>query len=65
MTGLLSGSAIVLPHLITLSARISTLRNGQTDLLRGLEVDHQLELGRLLDRQIGRLGSFKNLVHVI
>src|SRR5262249_40665485 len=33
------------------------LRNRQTDLLRGLEIDHQLDLRRLLDRQVSRLGS--------
>ena len=30
---------------------------------RGLQIDHQLELDRLFDRQIGRLGAFENLVH--
>src|SRR5262245_2097455 len=32
-------------------------RNRQTDLLGGLEVDHQLELSRPLNGQISRLGS--------
>src|SRR5262245_53836920 len=40
-------------------------RNRQADLLRGLEIDHQLELRRLLDRQVGRLGSLQDSVHVI
>jgi hypothetical protein len=31
--------------------------NGQSDLFGRFEIDHQLELGRLLDRQIGRLGA--------
>src|SRR5215831_10190046 len=41
------------------------LRNRQTDLLRGLEIDHQLELRRLLYRQIGGLGSLQDSIHVI
>src|SRR5712671_4775867 len=31
----------------------------------GLEIDHQIELGRLLDRQIGRLGAFENFIDVV
>jgi hypothetical protein len=27
-------------------------RNGESERLRGLEVDHQIELGRLSDRQV-------------
>jgi len=38
-------------------AREQRLRHRQAERLRGLQVDHQLEFGRLLDRQIGRLGS--------
>ena len=41
------------------------LRNRQADLLRGIKIDHQLELRRLLHRQIGRLGSLQNPVHEI
>ncbi len=33
-------------------------RNGQAEGPGGLEVDHQLELGRLHDRQVGRLLTF-------
>ena len=40
------------------------LRDRQADLLGRLEIDHQLELRRLLDRQIGRLGSLQDFVHV-
>src|ERR1700751_5234889 len=39
-------------------------RNGQTKRPGGLEVDDELELGRLLHRQIGRLGTFQYFVHV-
>ena len=33
----------------------------EAERLGGLEVDDQLELGRLLDRQIGRLGALEDL----
>ena len=36
----------------------------KTELFRRLEIYHQLELCRLLDRQVGRLGTFKNFVDV-
>src|SRR5262245_26120128 len=39
-------------------------RNRQADLLGRLEIDDQLELRRLLDRNIARLGTFQNLVHI-
>src|SRR5262249_10900565 len=39
-------------------------RNRQTDLLGGFEVDDELELRRLLHREISRLGAFQNLVHI-
>ena len=39
-------------------------RNRQADLLRRLEIYHQLELRRLLDRQISGLDAPENLVDV-
>src|SRR5687767_11500842 len=39
-------------------------RNRHTDLLRGFEIDHELELRRLLDGQVGWLGSFQNSLDV-
>ena len=36
-------------------------RHGEAERLRGLEVDHQLEFRRLLDRQIGWLGAVEDL----
>src|SRR3954454_10338279 len=36
----------------------------QAEGLRSFQIDHQLELVRLLDRQIGRLGAFEYLVDV-
>ena len=38
--------------------------NLQTERFRGLEVDHQLDLGRPLDRQVGGLGALEYLIHV-
>src|SRR5437870_11193977 len=40
------------------------LRNRYADLLCRLQVEDQLELRRLLDRQIGGLGTFQNFVNV-
>ena len=40
-------------------------RNRQADLFRSFQIDHELELRRLLDGKIGRLGSLENSVHVI
>src|SRR4051794_13870540 len=37
------------------------LRHGEAERLRSLQVDHQLELGRLLDRQILRLRALQQL----
>src|SRR5437667_10552110 len=39
-------------------------RNRQTDLLRRFQIDHQLELGRLLHRQIRWFGALYNFVNV-
>jgi hypothetical protein len=39
-------------------------RNRQADLLGCFQVDDQLELRRLLHREIGWFGTFKNLVHI-
>src|SRR5689334_8732454 len=40
------------------------LRHNQPKRFRGLEIDDQLEGGRLLDRQVGWLGPVKDLAHV-
>jgi len=37
-------------------------RDRQADRIRRLHVHHQLEPGRLLDRQVCRLGTSENLV---
>jgi hypothetical protein len=39
-------------------------RDRQAEGLRGLEVDHQLELGGLLDGEIAGLGALEDLVDV-
>src|SRR5438552_15875771 len=39
-------------------------RDLQTKLLRRLEVDHQFELGWLLDGKVSGLGAFEDLVHI-
>ena len=39
-------------------------RNRQPEHLRGLEVDHQLKLGGLLDREFSGLSALQDLVHV-
>ena len=52
-------------HSITSSARASKRwRHAEAERLGGLEIDDQLELGRLLDGQIGRLGALQDLVHL-
>src|SRR5262244_2824725 len=39
-------------------------RNRQADLFSGFEIDNELELRRLLDWQVRRLGAFQNLIDV-
>jgi hypothetical protein len=39
--------------------------NFEAERLGGLEIDDQLEPGRLLDRQVGRFGPFENLVNEV
>ena len=39
-------------------------RHREGDRLRGLQVDHQLELGRLDDRKISGLLAFENAAHI-
>ena len=38
------------------------LRDRKSERLRGLQIDDQLELGGLLDRKIGRFGTFHDLI---
>ena len=39
--------------------RKQRLRHGEAEHLGGLQIDDQLEFGRLLDRQIGGLGTLR------
>src|SRR6266498_2998510 len=52
----------LLDHLVR--SRQNVGRNREADLLGGLQVDDELELRRLLHRQIGGLGSLQYLVHI-
>lgn len=38
-------------------------RDGDAKRLGGLKVDHELELGRLLYRKVGAIGTLQDLVH--
>ena len=49
----------LLDHLIR--AQQQQLRDSNAECLCGLQVDHQLELGRLLDGKIRRLGALQYL----
>jgi len=51
------GDGPSLDHVV--GAQQERSREGQAEGLRGLEVDDQLELGGLLDRQIGGLAPFR------
>ena len=53
------------PHSITSSARASTVGGTvEAERLGGLEIDHQLVLGRRLHRQVGRLLALEDAVDV-
>jgi hypothetical protein len=54
-------SAALFDHLVSGRER---RRHGEAERLGGLEVDYQLEFGRLLHGEIGRLRALKNLVGV-
>jgi hypothetical protein len=49
-------------HLVR--SRQDRLRNGKAERLRGLHIDHKLELRGLLDGEVGRLSTFEDLIHV-
>jgi hypothetical protein len=61
---ILASPLVFLPSLDDFIGSIQhRLRNRQADLLGGFEIDHQLKLRRLLDREIGWLGSLQDLVN--
>ena len=39
-------------------------RNVNAEHLRSIEIDHQLDLGRLLDRQVRNFGALQNLPNI-
>jgi hypothetical protein len=51
-----------LDHLV--GEQLHRIGHGETECIGGLQVDHQLELCRLHDRQIGRLGAFEDAADV-
>ena|SRR5271163_1967820 len=57
-----SSSSHSFDHFI--GAREEIRRDREPQRLGRLEVDHQLEFGRLLDRKIGRLRPLKDHIHV-
>src|SRR5262249_40565365 len=59
---LLPHAYCLLNHLVR--PREKLRRKCQPDLFSCLQVDRKLELRYLLHRQIGRFGTFQNLVHV-
>src|SRR5215471_18382791 len=57
------------PHRLCLSndfirPRQYVRRNGEANLMRGFQIDDELELGWLLDRKIARLCAFQNLIDI-
>src|SRR6516162_81350 len=40
-------------------------RNGQAERFCSLQIDDQLELCRLLDREVGRFGALEDLVDIV
>ena len=54
-------NAILLDHL---GAGEQRWGHGEAERLRGLEIDHELELGRLLHWQIARPDAAQNSIHI-
>ena len=53
-------------HSITSSARASSVGGTvEAERLGGVQVDDEIELGRLLDRDVGRLRPAQNLVDIV
>src|SRR6516162_4710106 len=52
----------LLDHLV--GSHLHDQRHGKTELLGGLEVNHELEFGGLYDRQIARLLALENPTRV-
>src|SRR4051794_27631817 len=55
-------SGLSFDHLV--GAEQERLRHGEAEGLGGLEVDRKLELDRLLDGEVGRLGALQDAVDI-
>jgi hypothetical protein len=65
ISSILAPVIVLLPSLDNfIRSRQHVRRYRQADLLRGLEIDHQLKFRRLLHRQIGGLGTFQDLIYI-
>jgi uncharacterized protein YprB with RNaseH-like and TPR domain len=58
-----NGNSFDLP-VLRYRAMINAVSAGQTERLGRLEIDDQFELGRLQDRQIGRLGAVEDFAGI-
>jgi hypothetical protein len=56
-------TAPLFDHLV--SADHDRLRDFDAEHPRGLEIDYQLELGRLLDRQVGGFGALEDTIDIV
>jgi hypothetical protein len=64
-TAQLAKSSLLTAYSMTSSARPRRVRrDGEPERPGGFEIDHQLELGRLFDGKIGRLGPLQDPIHV-
>jgi hypothetical protein len=57
--------AIVMSRRVRGGRRQERGREGDAECLRGLEVDHHVELGRVLDRQVARLRAFQDAIDIV
>ena len=58
----IAAKSFLLDHLV--GAQQQRGRHSETERFGRLHIDHQFEFGRLLDRQIGRLGALQDFIDV-